>query len=67
MPPSQAHTAFSHPQGDGISLFDLSLTGANLIVALDIIMEFFEILKNFLQKVLKRGLGQSPKRTPNPQ
>ena len=67
MPPSQAHTASSHPFGDGISLFGLSMTEANLIVALDIIMEFFEILKNFLQKVLKRGLGQSPNRALNPQ
>ena len=67
MPPSQAHTASSHPFGDGISLFGLSMTEANLIVALDIVMEFFEILKNFLQKVLKRGLGQSPNRALNPQ
>ena len=34
MPPSQAHTASSHPFGDGISLFGLSLTEANLITAL---------------------------------
>ena len=67
MPPSQVHTASSHPFGDGISLSNLLLTEANLIVALNIVVEVFEILKNFLQKVLKRGLGQSPNRALNPQ
>ena len=64
MPPSQVHTASSHPSGDGISLFDLRLTEANLIVAsvLLFVLKVFGILKDFLQKVLKRGAGVEPLR-----
>ena len=50
MPPSQVHTASSHPFGDGISLSNLPLTEANLIVALNIVIEVFEILKTFCKK-----------------
>ena len=57
MPPSQVRTASSHPSGDGISLLNLSLTEANLIKACNYFLKVFGILKDFLQKVLKRGVG----------
>ena len=63
MPPSHFLTAFSHPFGDGESLSETRLTEANLIFAFNIHVKALGILKDFLQKVLKRGLGQSHKRS----